>query len=109
MPPTVAAGSGLSSGEGWAGAAGTVGGTAVGSVHSEEATSVWVIGMRYKIINAETTEQVATGYTEEKMEIGATSSGALGFNQAQKGGVSLDTMVQRLVQKSVWEIDSKYK
>lgn len=89
--------------------AGAVGGTAVGSVHSEEATSVWVIGMRYKIINAETTEQVAQGYTEEKMEIGATSSGALGINQAQQGGVSLDTMVQRLVQKSVWEIDSKYK
>ena len=55
--------------------AGAVGGTAVGSVHSGEATSVWVIGMRYKIINAETTEQVANGYTEEKMEIGATSSG----------------------------------
>src|SRR5439155_3439269 len=34
------------------------GGTAVASVHSDEATSVWVIGMRYKIINAETTEQV---------------------------------------------------
>jgi hypothetical protein len=90
-------------------AAGTVGGTAVGSVHNDESTSVWVIGMRYKIINAETTEQVATGYTEEKMEIGATSSGALGVHQAQQGGVSLDTMVQRLVQKSVWEIDSKYK
>ena len=90
-------------------AAGTVGGTAVGSVHSDEATSVWVIGMRYKIINAETTEQVATGYTEEKMEIGAVSSGALGVHQAQQGGVSLDTMVQRLVQKSVWDIDSKYK
>ena len=74
-----------------------------------EATSVWVIGMRYKIINAETTEQVATGYTEEKMEVGATSSGALGVHQSQQGGVSLDTMVQRLVQKSVWEIDSKYK
>jgi hypothetical protein len=89
--------------------AGTVGGTAIGSVHSSEATSVWVIGMRYKIIDAETTEQVATGYTEEKMEIGATSSGALGVNQSQQGGVSLDTMVQRLVQKSVWEIDAKYK
>jgi len=90
-------------------AAGAVGGTAVGSVHSGEETSVWVIGMRYKIINAETTEQVATGYTEEKMEIGAVSSGALGVNKSQQGGVSLDTMVQRLVQKSVWEIDSKYK
>ncbi|HEX8009811.1 MAG TPA: hypothetical protein VF814_02560 [Casimicrobiaceae bacterium] len=89
--------------------AGALGGTAVGSVRSNEATSVWVIGMRYKIINAETTEQVATGYTEEKMEIGATSSGALGVSQSQQGGVSLDTMVQRLVQKSVWDIDNKYK
>lgn len=91
------------------GRGGAAGATAVGSVHSNEATTVWVIGMRFKIINAETTEQVATGYTEEKMEIGATSSGALGISQSQQGGVSLDTMVQRLVQKSVWEIDSKYK
>ena len=94
---------------GWGSRGGAAATTAVGSVHSDEATSVWVIGMRYKIINAETTEQVATGYTEEKMEIGATSSGALGVHQSQQGGVSLDTMVQRLVQKSVWDIDSKYK
>jgi hypothetical protein len=90
-------------------AAGAVGGTAIGSVHSGEATSVWVIGMRYKIINAETTEQVAQGYTEEKMEVGKTSTSVLGVSQSQQGGVGLDTMVQRLVQKSVWEIDSKYK
>jgi len=89
--------------------AGAVGGTALGSVHSGEATSVWVIGMRYKIINAETTEQLAQGYTEEKMEVGATSGGALGINESQQGGAGLDTMVQRLVQKSVWEIDAKYK
>jgi hypothetical protein len=94
---------------GWGSRGGAAATTAVGSVHSDEATSVWVIGMRYKIINAETTEQVATGYTEEKMEIGAVSSGALGIHQSQQGGVSLDTMVQRLVQKSVWEIDNKYK
>jgi hypothetical protein len=90
-------------------AAGAVGGTAVGSVQTSESSGVWVIGMRYKIINAETTEQVATGYTEEKMEVGAKSTSVLGVSQSQQGGVSLDTMVQRLVQKSVWEIDSKYK
>ncbi|HVE50326.1 MAG TPA: hypothetical protein VNG69_11995, partial [Casimicrobiaceae bacterium] len=89
--------------------AGAVGGQALGSVRSNEATSVWIIGMRYKIINAETTEQVATGYTEEKMEVGATSQSVLGASQSQQGGVGLDTMVQRLVQKSVWEIDNKYK
>jgi len=33
----------------------------------------------------------------------------LGINESQQGGAGLDTMVQRLVQKSVWEIDAKYK
>ncbi len=89
--------------------AGAGGGTARGSVQSGESASVWSSGLRYKIINAETTEQLAQGYTEEKMEVGATSSAALGISNSQQGGVSLDTMVQRLVQKSVWEIDSKYK
>jgi hypothetical protein len=89
--------------------AGTVAGAGIGSVHSSESSGVWLIGMRYKIINAETTEQVATGYTEEKMEVGAVSQSVLGVSQSQQGGVGLDTMVQRLVQKSVWEIDAKYK
>jgi curli biogenesis system outer membrane secretion channel CsgG len=89
--------------------AGTVAGAGIGSVQTSESTGVWVIGMRYKIIDAETTEQLATGYTEEKMEVGATSTSVLGVSQAQQGGVSLDTMVQRLIQKTVWEIDNKYK
>jgi hypothetical protein len=89
--------------------AGTAGGAAIGSVKTGETSGVWVIGMRYKIINAETTEQVATGYTEEKMEVGTTSTSVLGASSSQQGGVSLDTMVQRLIQKSVWEIDNKYK
>lgn len=86
-----------------------VGGTAVGSVQTQDSSGVWIIGMRYKIMNAETTEQVAQGYTEEKMEVGTTGTSVLGVSSAQQGGVSLDTMVQRLIQKTVWEIDSKYK
>jgi hypothetical protein len=86
-----------------------IGGTAVGSVKTQDSSGVWIVGMRYKIMNAETTEQVATGYTEEKMEIGATSTSVLGASSGQQGGVTLDTMVQRLIQKTVWEIDSKYK
>jgi curli biogenesis system outer membrane secretion channel CsgG len=94
----------------WGGArAGAVGAATLDSVHTGESTGVWIIGMRYKIINAETTEQVAQGYTEEKMEVGAKGTSVLGVSQSEQGGVSLDTMVQRLVQKSVWDIDSKYK
>lgn len=83
--------------------------TIAGSAKSAESTGVWVIGMRFKILDANTTEQRATGYTEEKMEVGATGGSLLGFTETAAGGVSLDTMVQRLVQKLVWDIDGKYK
>ncbi|MEJ0047514.1 MAG: hypothetical protein WDN04_16395 [Rhodospirillales bacterium] len=91
------------------GRGGAVAGTAVGSVRTQDTTGVWIIGMRYKILDAETTEQVAQGYTEEKMEVGTTSTSVLGVSSAQQGGVGLDTMVQRLIQKNVWDIDNKYK
>ncbi len=105
----MAALAGIFSGSRGGAQAGTVAGAGIGSVKTGESSGVWIIGMRYKIIDAETTEQLATGYTEEKMEVGAKSSSVLGVSQAQQGGVGLDTMVQRLVQKSVWEIDNKYK
>lgn len=88
-----------------AGAAGHV----AGSVNTQDTTGVWLIGMRYKIMDANTTEQVAQGYSELKMEVGATQSSVMGISEGAKGGVGLDTMVQRLVQTAVWEIDSKYK
>ena len=84
-------------------------GTAVGSVHTNESSGVWLIGMRYKIMDATTTEQVAQGYKELKMEVGANNTSVLGISQGAKGGVGLDTMVQRLVQTAVWDIDKNYK
>jgi hypothetical protein len=93
--------------------AGGMGGAAAGhvtsSVQTQEATGVWLIGMRYKIMDANTTEQVAQGYKELKMEVGANATSVMGVSESAKGGVGLDTMVQRLVQTTVWEIDSKYK
>jgi hypothetical protein len=84
-------------------------GHVTGSVQTRESTGVWLIGMRYKIMDANTTEQVAQGYKELKMEVGAQATSVMGISEAAKGGVGLDTMVQRLVQTTVWEIDSKYK
>jgi hypothetical protein len=89
--------------------ASNVAGTVTASVDTSTAAGVWVIGMRYKLLDATTTEQVAQGYTEEKMELGAKSTAVGGVSGSAAGGVSLDTMVQRLVQKSVWDIDNKYK
>ena len=88
-----------------AGAAGHV----AGSVNTQDTPGVWLIGMRYKIMDANTTEQVAQGYSELKMEVGSTQTSVMGISEGAKGGVGLDTMVQRLVQTAVWEIDSKYK
>jgi hypothetical protein len=91
------------------GLGGFAAGTATRSIQTKDQTNVWIIGMRYKIMDANTTEQVAQGYKELKMEVGATSTSVLGVSQGAKGGVGLDTMVQRLVQTTVYEIDSKYK
>jgi hypothetical protein len=84
-------------------------GMATGSVQTADSTGVWLIGMRYKIMDASTTEQVAQGYKELKMEVGKSQTSVLGVSEGAKGGVGLDTMVQRLVQTAVWDIDSKYK
>ena len=91
------------------GLGGSVAGAVVSNVQTSESTGVWLVGMRYKIMDANTTEQVAQGYKELKMEVGQTSTSVMGVSDGAKGGVGLDTMVQRLVQTAVWEIDSKYK
>ena len=91
------------------GRGGYAAGQVAGSVQTGESTGVWLIGMRYKIMDANTTEQVAQGYKELKMEVGATATSVMGISQSAKGGVGLDTMVQRLVQTAVWDIDAKYK
>jgi hypothetical protein len=91
------------------GLGGAVAGRATSSVQTADATGVWLIGMRYKIMDANTTEQVAQGYKELKMEVGAAATSVLGVSQSAKGGVGLDTMVQRLVQTAVYDIDSRYK
>lgn len=88
----------------WAAGAGT--GAAVASVKAEEASGVWIIGMRYKVLDANTGEQKATDYFEDKMEITSKGGGALGYTEKKTAGVSLDTMVQRLVQRAVQKIDA---
>ena len=42
---------------------------------------VWVVGMRYKILDASTTEEVAQGYAEEKMEVGPKSTSVAVFHR----------------------------
>ena len=88
---------------------GAAAGQVASSVQTQDSTGVWLIGLRYKIMDANTTEQVAQGYKELKMEVGAKSTGVLGVSESAAGGVGLDTMVQRLVQTAVWDIDAKYK
>ena len=43
------------------------------------------------------------------MELGQKQQSVMGVSSGASGGVGLDTMVQRLVQTAVWDIDSKYK
>jgi hypothetical protein len=89
------------------GTGGSVARTAAGSTRVGDTAGVWVIGMRYKVINAATTEQVTTGYFEDKMEVGASQGSFLGVSQGEGHQATLDSMVQRLVQNCVAEIDAQ--
>ena len=110
------AGSGFSGGT-LGGIAGTLlGGTTgsvvnqgAGSVKTTEAAGVWIVGMRYKIIDARTTQQVAQGYAEDKLEVGSTGTAVFGVSSRQAGGTTLDALVVKLVQKNVADIDRNYK
>jgi hypothetical protein len=84
-------------------------GAGVGSVGTSQAAGVWIVGMRYKIIDAQTTRQVAQGYAEDKMEVGSTGTSVLGVSSRQTSGTTLDSLVIKLVQRHVAEIDQKYK
>jgi len=81
-------------------------GQGLSSVNTSEEAGVWVIGLRYKLMDARTSEQVATNYFERKMQVGATSTSVMGISQSQEGGVTLDSMVQRLVQEAVRDMDT---
>jgi len=90
-------------------AAGAATGAAIASAKSSDASEIWLVGLRYKILDAVTGEQAATGYFEEKMEIGQKVTSFLGITEAKGVRVGLDTMSQLLVQKAVQEIDAQYK
>lgn len=89
------------------GTGGAVGNTAVSSVKTGESAGIWIIGLKYKVIDASTSEQVSTGYFEDKMELGKKGTSILGVSGSQSGGITLDSMVQRLVQQAVADIDRK--
>jgi len=82
-------------------------GDALNSTKTDEACGVWIVGLRYKILDASTTEQVSSNYFEEQMEIGSKGSYGMGLFRRQAGGVTLDSLVQRLVQQAVADIDRK--
>lgn len=87
------------------GVTGSVGNTAISSTRGAEDAAVWLVGLRYKIIDASTSEQVSTGYIEDKMETGVKSQAVLGMSGYAQQKVTLDTVVQRLVQQAVVKID----
>lgn len=87
------------------GKAGAISDTTISSARASEKAAVWLIGLRYKITDASTSEQISTGYVEKKMETGKKSQGLLGMSGYAAQLVTLDTVVQRLVQEAVAKID----
>lgn len=84
---------------------GLVTGKLVSSVKNNDEATVWIVGIRYRILDASTTEIVKTGYIEDKMEVGSSTVTVMGISQSENRGTTMDSMVQRLVQKCIVEID----
>jgi hypothetical protein len=84
-------------------------GQTVASAKAADSSAIWIVGLQYKIVNAATGEQVASGYIEDKMEATTSMNAFLGVANQQSTSVGLDTMAQRLIQKAVAEIDRQYK
>lgn len=84
---------------------GRAAGGLISSVGGSEEAQVWIVGMKYKIIDAANSAIVKNQYIEEKMEVGGSSASFLGLSQTEQSVISMDSMVQRLVQKCVAEID----
>ncbi len=89
------------------GKAGAISDTAISSTKASERAAVWLIGLRYKIMDASTSEQVSTGYVEQKMETGKKAQSIMGISGHASKLVTLDTVVQRLVQEAVAKIDKQ--
>lgn len=84
---------------------GAAAGGIVSSVGGSEEAKIWIIGIKYKIIDAASSSIVKTNYIEDKMEVGGSSTAFMGIRHTEQGGMTMDSMVQRLVQKCVAEID----
>lgn len=84
---------------------GRIVGNVVSSAGASEEAKVWIVGLRYKIVDASSSAILGTHYIEEKMEVGGATATFLGISQSEKSGATLDSMVQRLVQKCVVQID----
>jgi hypothetical protein len=91
------------------GTAGSMVSQGASSVQTTDSAGVWIVGMRYKIIDARTTQQVAQGYAEDKLEVGSAGMSVLGMSLRQAGGTTLDALVIGLLQKNVADMDQKYK
>lgn len=89
------------------GKAGNIGETVLSSSKTGDAAGMWLVGLRYKIMDASTSEQVATGYIEKKMDTGKKAVSMLGVSGSAAKMVTIDTIVHRLVQEAVAEIDMK--
>jgi hypothetical protein len=84
-------------------------GTTVASIQGSDKSDIWTVGLRYKVVDTSNGQQVATGYFEEKLERQEQSQSFIGITQAQKSNTGFDTVVQKLVQKAVQDIDASHK
>lgn len=84
-------------------------GATVASLKHYETKATWDVGLKYAIVDITTGEVVAEKELGEQHVATTELNAALGVQQKDAYNLSLDTMVQRLVQKAIAEIDKEQK
>ncbi len=79
------------------------------SIKYEEISMIWEVAATYDIIDAVTGQKIASGQVTEPMESKSVMQSFVGVTNTNATNVLFDAVVQRIVQKAVQEIDSKYK
>lgn len=70
-------------------------------------TSVWNFSMRYKLIDAQTTEVIDTDIINFTHESGGQSVNLGGIQAGKQSSIQLDSVVEKLVQKCINILDAK--
>lgn len=84
-------------------------GTAVSSLKKYDYKTTWNVTLRYKVVDAFEGKELCSNEIKEQHVVESQMSSAIGVTNTETGNMTMDTLIQRLIQRAVHEIDKNHK